>query len=71
MIGAELRIEGGRREKQWKVTEWEENASRDFMVGGRYGNEVAKALAVAANPTAKLCGEMVREAMKKEYAGGQ
>jgi len=71
VIGAELRIEGGRREKQWKVTEWEENASRDFMVGGRYGNEVAKALAVAANPTAKLCGEMVREAMKKEYAGGQ
>ena len=53
------------------MTEWEENASRDFMVGGRYGNEVAKALAVAANPTAKLCGEMVREAMKKEYAGGQ
>ncbi len=68
--GAELRLEEG-REKQWKVTEWEENASRDFMVGGRYGNEIAKALAVAANPTAKLCGEMVREAMKKEYAGGQ
>jgi hypothetical protein len=40
------------------------------MMGGRYGNEIAKALAVSANPTAKLCGEMVREAMRKEYAGG-
>ncbi|PVH82948.1 hypothetical protein DL98DRAFT_513625 [Cadophora sp. DSE1049] len=67
--GAKLRIEEGRREKEWKAVEWEEFASRDFMVGGRYGNEIAKALAVAANPTAKLCGEMVREAMRKEYAG--
>ncbi|KAK0127786.1 hypothetical protein ONS96_007295 [Cadophora gregata f. sp. sojae] len=69
--GAELRIEEGRREKDWKAVEWEENASRDFMVGGRFGNEIAKALAVAANPTAKLCGEMVKEAMRKEYAGGK
>lgn len=40
------------------------------MMGGRYGNEIAKALAVRANPTAKLCGEMVREAMRKEYGRG-
>jgi hypothetical protein len=40
------------------------------MMGGRYGNEIAKALAVSTNPTAKLCGEMVREAMRKEYASG-
>lgn len=39
------------------------------MMGGRYGNEVAKALAVAANPTAKLCGEIVREAMVREFGG--
>jgi hypothetical protein len=25
---------------------------------------------VSANPTAKLCGEIVREAMRKEYASG-
>ena len=56
-------------EAQWKTIEFEEHASRDFMMGGRYGNEIAKALAVSANPTAKLCGEMVREAMRKEYAG--
>ncbi|KAL2066577.1 hypothetical protein VTL71DRAFT_2648 [Oculimacula yallundae] len=67
--GAELRIDESRKEAGWTSVMFEENASRDFMVGGRYGNEIAKALAVAANPTAKLCGDMVREAMRKEYAG--
>lgn len=51
----------------WKRLEFEEAASRDFAWGGRYGNEIAKALAVGTNPTAKLCGEIVRGAMKKEY----
>jgi len=64
---AELRIDSDRREAGWGVVEFEENASRDFTMGGRYGNEVAKALAVASNPTAKLCGAMVKEAMRKEY----
>jgi hypothetical protein len=68
---ASLRIDQSRREAQWHVVDFEENASREFMLGGRYGNEVAKALAVSANPTAKLCGEMVKEAMRKEYGGGQ
>jgi cytidylate kinase len=67
---AELRVDGNRKEAKWKPVDFEENASRDFMMGGRYGNEIAKALAVSTNPTAKLCGEMVREAMRKEYAGG-
>jgi hypothetical protein len=66
---AELRVGFGGPEAQWKSVDFEEHASRDFMMGGRYGNEIAKALAVSANPTAKLCGEMVREAMRKEYAG--
>ncbi|TVY78579.1 hypothetical protein LSUE1_G004623 [Lachnellula suecica] len=66
---AQLRIEGDRAEASWRTIEFEEHASRDFMMGGRYGNEVAEALVVSANPTAKLCGEMVREAMRKEYAG--
>lgn len=69
--GAELRVAESRREKGWRTVHFEENASADFMVGGRYGNEIAKALAVAANPTAKLCGDMVREAMRKEYAGAK
>ncbi|KAI1093839.1 hypothetical protein F5B19DRAFT_107065 [Rostrohypoxylon terebratum] len=57
----------GRKEATWTKIEFEEAASRDFALGGRYGNEIAKGLAVSTNPTAKLCGQMVREAMKKEY----
>ncbi|KAI1460802.1 hypothetical protein F4805DRAFT_454247 [Annulohypoxylon moriforme] len=56
-----------RKEAEWTKIEFEEAASRDFALGGRYGNEIAKGLAVSTNPTAKLCGQMVREAMKKEY----
>lgn len=58
---------GGRKEHRWSKVDFETAASRDFALGGRYGNEIAKGLAVATNPTAKLCGQMVREAMKKEY----
>ncbi|KAK0626039.1 hypothetical protein B0T14DRAFT_423608 [Immersiella caudata] len=57
----------GRWEENWSKIKFEENASRDFAMGGRYGNEIAKGLAVSTNPTAKLCGQMVRGAMKKEY----
>jgi len=53
----------------WTPDDLEEMASRDFMMGGRYGNEIAKGLAVATNPTAKLCGSIVREAMRKEFGG--
>ena len=52
----------------WKTQDFEEAASRDFFMGGRYGNEVGKALAVHTNPTAKLCGQIVQEAMRREYA---
>lgn len=45
-----------------------EAASKDFFLGGRYGNEVAKGLAVHTNPTAKLCGQMVQDAMRRELA---
>ncbi|KAE8449733.1 hypothetical protein EG329_007508 [Mollisiaceae sp. DMI_Dod_QoI] len=68
--GVELRVDDNRRERSWRILDFEEHASRDFMMGGRLGNEVAKQMAVVANPTAKLCGDMVREAMRKEYAGG-
>ena len=51
-----------------------EMASRDFALGGRYGNKVAKQLAVHTNPYAKLCGSIVKEALQKEfdeYAAGK
>ncbi|KAJ8061800.1 hypothetical protein OCU04_009594 [Sclerotinia nivalis] len=68
---ASVRVDERRREARWKTIDFEEAASRDFMTGGRYGNEIAKALAVSANPTAKLCGDMVRQAMKREMGGGE
>lgn len=58
------------KEAMWSSIVFEEAASRDFMMAGRYGNEIGKGLAVSTNPTAKLCGEMVKEAMRKEYACG-
>ncbi|KAL4932817.1 protein hmgX [Aspergillus undulatus] len=47
----------------------EEMASRDFFMGGRYGNKVAQQMAVQTNPYAKMCGAIVKEAMRKEVEG--
>ncbi|KAK2624275.1 hypothetical protein QTJ16_006225 [Diplocarpon rosae] len=69
VAGAELRVAEGARESGWNALRFGEEASRDFAAGGRLGSEVARGLAVGVNPTAKLCGEMVREAMKREYLG--
>ncbi|KAJ9628176.1 uncharacterized protein PV06_00572 [Exophiala oligosperma] len=46
----------------------EEAASRELGIGGRYGNETARQLAVKTNPYAKLCGSIVREALTKEIS---
>ncbi|KAL4886980.1 hypothetical protein BJY04DRAFT_212947 [Aspergillus karnatakaensis] len=47
----------------------EEMASRDFFMGGRYGNKVAQQMAVQTNPYAKMCGAIVKEAIRKEVEG--
>jgi hypothetical protein len=47
----------------------EEMASQDFFFGGRYGNKVAQHLAVQTNPYAKMCGAIVKEALRKEVEG--
>ena len=62
-----LDVDESRPEARWSKLNFEEAASRDLAYGGRYGNQIAKSLAVSVNPTAKLCGQIVREAMKKEY----
>ena len=49
--------------------ELEEMASRDFFMGGRFGNKVAQQLAVQTNPYAKMCGAIVQEAMRKDFGG--
>lgn len=46
----------------------EEVASHEFALGGRYGNDVARQVAVKTNPYAKLCGNIVKEAMEKEIS---
>ncbi|OOF90328.1 hypothetical protein ASPCADRAFT_179260 [Aspergillus carbonarius ITEM 5010] len=47
----------------------EDMASRDFFFGGRYGNKIAQQLAVQTNPFAKMCGAIVKEALRKEVVG--
>jgi hypothetical protein len=63
----QIPIELKRKEVGWTRLDFEDNASRDFALAGRYGNDMAKALAVRMNPTAKLCGQIVREAIRREY----
>lgn len=41
----------------------EEIAATNFNLGGKYGNMVARQLAVQLNPYAKMCGEIVKEAL--------
>ena len=65
--GAELKVDASRKEARWGAEEFEERAQMDFALSARYGNEDAKKMLVANNPAAKLCGEIVKEAMRKEY----
>ncbi|EGX95615.1 hypothetical protein CCM_00269 [Cordyceps militaris CM01] len=65
-----LDVDQSRDEASWSAHRFQEAASHDLALGGRYGNEIAKNLAVSVNPTAKLCGQIVREAMRKEYGPG-
>jgi hypothetical protein len=39
-------------------------------MGGRYGNELAREMAVRTNPYAKLCGGIVKGALMEEVRGG-
>ncbi|KAL1391682.1 hypothetical protein HDK64DRAFT_61832 [Phyllosticta capitalensis] len=61
------RLEGGPEEvKGNDRSELEEMASREFYLGGLYGDPVAKQLAVKTNPYAKLCGAIVKQALRQE-----
>ncbi|KAK3081957.1 hypothetical protein LTS18_010115 [Coniosporium uncinatum] len=51
---------------QRDVKELEELASRDFFMAGMYGNKVAQRMAVKTNPYAKMCGAIVKEALRDE-----
>lgn len=62
-------FEGTGRWSQLDADRLEEMASRDFFFGGRFGNKVAQQLAVQTNPYAKMCGAIVKEALRKEVEG--
>lgn len=70
ILDRKLDIDSSRQEAQWTKVRFEEAASHDLALGGRFGNNIAKGLAVSVNPTAKLCGQIVRQAMKEEYGPG-
>lgn len=57
--------------KDLSKEELEDFASREFAMGGRYGNKIARELSVRTNPYAKLCGAIVKEALRMEIADHQ
>lgn len=44
----------------------EREAESAFKEGARYGDEAAKTMVVHLNPMRKLCGQMVREALRRD-----
>ena len=47
-------------------SELEELASKDFAAAARYGDEVAREMSVRTNPYAKMCGAIVKNALREE-----
>jgi len=43
----------------------EEGARKDFEMGAKFGSSIARQEAIKLNPYAKLCNQMLSEAMKK------
>lgn len=62
------KVQGSGQLWEFGSDQLEEMASRDFFFGGRYGNKIAQQMAVQTNPYAKMCGAIVKEAMRKEAA---
>lgn len=63
----EARLESGPKEVEGRDKDaLEEMASREFSLGGRYGDKMAKEMAVRTNPYAKMCGAIVKQAMREE-----
>ncbi|KAF2469121.1 uncharacterized protein BDR25DRAFT_289324 [Lindgomyces ingoldianus] len=48
--------------------ELEQLANRDFEMAGKYGNDDARKMGVLTNPYGKLCGGIVREAIREEIS---
>jgi len=50
----------------WDGHRLEEEGSRCFFAAGMYGSDVGRGLAVKTNPYARLCGGIVKEAMRRD-----
>ncbi|KAF3041487.1 hypothetical protein E8E12_000520 [Didymella heteroderae] len=50
-------------------SELEELASKDFAAAARFGDEAAREMSVRTNPYAKMCGAIVKNALKEERKG--
>lgn len=62
-------VETGTDLKGMGKSELEELASKDFAAAARYGDEVAREMSVRTNPYAKMCGAIVRNALREEREG--
>lgn len=62
-------VDTGTRLKGLEKSELEELASKDFSSAARYGDEAAREMSVRTNPYAKMCGAIVRNALKEEMKG--
>jgi hypothetical protein len=66
---AYLYLKASDRAVEWNGkgrSELEELASADFAAAARYGDEIAREMSVRTNPYAKMCGAIVRNALKEE-----
>ncbi|TAQ87898.1 hypothetical protein B7494_g3789 [Chlorociboria aeruginascens] len=71
-LGLAKRLKGpgeGRSSEGMDAERLEEKAGRDFGIGGKYGSLVGRQMSVHLNPYAKMCGGIVREALRKEMLG--
>jgi len=50
----------------WDAVRFEEEGSRCFFMAGVFGSDIGRSLAVKTNPYARLCGGIVKEALKRE-----
>jgi hypothetical protein len=68
---AYLYLKAAETETAWdgkSKTDLEELASKDFAAAARYGDEVAREMSVRTNPYAKMCGAIVKNALREERA---
>ncbi|KAH6642605.1 hypothetical protein C7974DRAFT_105205 [Boeremia exigua] len=61
--------ETGTQLKGLEKSELEELASKDFAAAARYGDEAAREMSVRTNPYAKMCGAIVKNALREERKG--